>query len=146
DTLRARVRWLKGNPNILLRLRGNWMEAPGYILTARNLGTRGAVNSRAAANIGPAITDVLHWPPLPSANQQVLVTARVQDPDGLAYLALNYRIDPATNYNALAMTNNGAGIFSTVILGQIAGARAAFYIQAADHFSPPAGSTFPNNA
>jgi len=28
-TLRAKVRWLKGNPNILLRLRGNGMEAPG---------------------------------------------------------------------------------------------------------------------
>src|SRR5204862_273111 len=50
-TLRAKVRWLKGNPNILLRLRGNWLEAPGYMLTAKNLGTPGAPNS-VAGNAG----------------------------------------------------------------------------------------------
>src|SRR6185503_5712722 len=56
-TLRAKARWLKGNPNLLLRLRGNWLEAPGYLLAASNLGTPGMVNSRATANAGPAITD-----------------------------------------------------------------------------------------
>ncbi len=145
-TLRAKVRWLKGNPNILLRLRGNWLEAPGYILTARNLGTPGLPNSRAVANAGPAITDVRHDPVLPAANQAVLITARVQDPDGIAFLAVNYRLDPSTNYNTLAMTNNGAGLYSTVIPGQASGAQAAFYIQAMDNFVPPASSAFPNDA
>ncbi|HEY0550836.1 MAG TPA: lamin tail domain-containing protein, partial [Verrucomicrobiae bacterium] len=36
-TLRAKVRWLKGRPNLLLRLRGNYHEAPGYTLTVKNL-------------------------------------------------------------------------------------------------------------
>jgi hypothetical protein len=145
-TLRAKVRWLKGNPNILLRLRGNWLEAAGYALTAKNLGTPGAPNSRAAANIGPAITDVRHEPALPAVSQQVLVVAHVTDPDGIAFLALNYRIDPSTNYLTLAMTNNGAGVFSTVIPGQAAGATAAFFVQAADNFAPPAASSFPSDA
>ena len=61
-TLRAKVRWLKGDPNILLRVRGNWAEAPGYILTAKNLGTPGSPNSRAVPNAGPAITGVRHDP------------------------------------------------------------------------------------
>ena len=44
NTIRARVRWLRGHPEILFRLRGNWLEAPGYALTAKNLGTPGAAN------------------------------------------------------------------------------------------------------
>ena len=144
-TLRARVRWLKGNPNILLRLRGNWLEAPGYMLTANNLGTPGAPNSR-AGNAGPSITDVRHDPPLPAANQQVLVIATVNDPDGVAYLALNYRLDPTTAYTALAMTNNGSGLFSAVLPGQAAGATAAFFIQALDNYPTPAASAFPSDA
>ncbi|MEY2410059.1 MAG: hypothetical protein QOF48_2729 [Verrucomicrobiota bacterium] len=144
-TLRAKVRWLRGNPNILLRLRGNWLEAPGYMLTARNLGTPGLPNSR-LGNAGPAITEVRHDPPLPAAGQQLLVVAKIHDPDGLAYLALNYRVDPATAYTALAMTNDGSGLFSTIIPAQPADASVAFYIQAMDNFTAPATSTFPGDA
>jgi len=145
-TLRAKVRWLKGNPNILLRLRGNYFEAPGFTLTARNPGTPGAVNSVATTNSVPAITDVAHWPPLPAANQQVLVTARVSDADGLSTLLLSYRLDPATNYTSVSMTNNGAGMFSAVIPGQASGRNAAFYLQAADRLQPMLGATFPDDA
>lgn len=145
-TLRAKVRWLKGNPIVHLRLRGNWMEAPGWTLTARNLGTPGQINSRARLNAGPAITDTRHEPALPAASQAVLVTARVSDPDGISFLALNYRVDPNTNYLTLPMTNNSAGIFSTVIPGQVAGTTVAFFIQSADNFVPGAGSTFPSDA
>jgi Lamin Tail Domain/CotH kinase protein/Putative Ig domain len=145
-TLRAKARWLKGNPNLLLRLRGNWMEAFGSALSLDHFGTPGAPNSTAAANVGPAITTVSHHPTLPAAGQSVLVTARVDDPDGLAFLALNYRIDPSTNYLTLAMTNNGAGWFSAVLPGQAGGVTAAFFLQASDNGSPPATSTFPNDA
>ncbi len=145
-TLRAKARWLKGNPNLLLRLRGNWLEAPGYLLAADNLGTPGQRNSRAVANAGPAITDVRHSPALPAANDPVLVMAKVQDPDGLAYLAVNYRLDPDTNFTAVAMTNNGAGVFSTILPGRPAGTTAAFYVQAMDNFAPPAATTFPDDA
>ena len=145
-TLRARVRWLKGNPNVLLRLRGNWHEAPGYTLRASNLGTPGATNSRAASNVGPAITDVRHEPVLPAASQPVLVVAKVNDPDGVGLLTLNYRIDPATNYTAAAMTNNGAGLFSAVLPAQVAGATASFFIRAVDGFATPAATAFPDDA
>jgi hypothetical protein len=68
----------------LLRLHGNWLEAPGNILTARNLGTPGGRNSRAASNVGPAISKIRHSPVLPAANQPVVVKAQVSDPDGLS--------------------------------------------------------------
>lgn len=145
-TLRAKARWLKGNPNLLLRLRGNWLEAPGFLLTARNLGTPGAPNSQRVSNAGPAITDVQHYPALPSGNQAVLITARVNDPDGLAYLAVQYRVDPTNTYRTVAMTNNGGGLYSTAIPGQAAGTGVAFYVQATDNALLPTQATFPADA
>jgi hypothetical protein len=145
-TIRAKVRWLAGHPEILFRLKGNWLEAVGNTLTARNLGTPGMANSRTGPNAGPAITDVQHSPVLPAVNQPVTVTARVHDPDGLATLLLKYRIDPSTNLNVVTMANNGAGLFSATISGQAAGALVAFHIQASDNFSPGAMSRFPNDA
>src|SRR6185503_8103583 len=145
-TLRARVKWLKGHPEILLRLHGNYLEATGNILTTNALGTPGARNSRFQANAGPAITDVSHSPIQPAVGQAVLVTAQVYDPDGLSSLFVNYRIDPATNFTSLAMTYNGAGFFSAVIPGQSANTRAALFIEASDNFATRATSRFPNDA
>ena len=70
----------------------------------------------------------------------------IDDPDGIALVAVNYRIDPSTNYSTLAITNNGAGLFSTVIPGQASGVTIAFYVQAADNFAPSTASAFPNDA
>ncbi|PYK99901.1 MAG: hypothetical protein DME19_07015, partial [Verrucomicrobia bacterium] len=145
-TLRAKVRWLKGNPEILLRLHGDWLEAYGNIVTARNLGTPGAPNSRLAANAGPAIHDVSHNPLIPAAGQAVTVRAQVHDPDGLASLLLKYRVDPGTNFNAVSMTYSGAGIYTAIIPGQSANALVAFHIQAADNASPLTTATYPSDA
>ena len=145
-TLRARARWLKGNPNLLLRLRGNGMEAPGYILATRNLGTPGQVNRRAGPNAGPAITEVRHWPALPPANTAVTITAWVHDPDGLAHLAVNYRLDPATNYLTVPMVHAGAGLCSASLPARPAGTTAAFFVEAIDNFLTPAGARFPDDA
>ncbi|MEO8428601.1 MAG: lamin tail domain-containing protein, partial [Verrucomicrobiota bacterium] len=145
-TLRAKVRWLTGNPEILLRLHGNWLEAPGKIITAGNLGTPGARNSRAAGNSGPAISKVTHSPLLPAPNQPVVVKAQVSDPDALASLVLSYRVDPSTNQTAVSMVNNGAGFYSATIAGQPSGTMVAFFLTARDNFSPSATTTFPDDA
>ena len=142
-TIRGRARWLQGHPDLLLRLHGNHLEAVGRLQVPRNLGTPGAVNSRYQQNIGPAIQSVKHSPVLPADGQSVLITAQVSDPDGLASLVVKYRVDPATNYLALGMAYNGAGLYSATLPGQPAGALVAFHIQAMDGFSPAAGATFP---
>jgi hypothetical protein len=54
-TLRAQVRWLRGAPEVLLRLRGNFLEAAGRMTLPPNLGTPGAANSQKLINAGPAI-------------------------------------------------------------------------------------------
>lgn len=148
-TLRARVRFLRGHPELLLRIKGAWLEATTNHIATRQFGTPGAINTAtlaAGGNAGPAMTDVKHTPALPAAGTAVTVSAQVNDPDGLSALVLNYRLDPATNYTQVAMTNNGAGYYSAVIPGQAGGQMAAFYIQAADNGSPLGVSLFPNDA
>jgi regulation of enolase protein 1 (concanavalin A-like superfamily) len=152
-TIRAKVRWLKGCPEILLRLRGNWLEAAGRMATPQNAGTPGARNSRAAEHAGPAIYAVRHDPVLPAANEPVVVSARVHHPDGVGQILLNYRIDPATTPATVAMADDGSGgdavagdgVFSATIPGQPSGKLAAFHVAAVDKL---AGATnrFPADA
>jgi len=132
-TIRAQARWLRGTPDLLLRLHGNYLEAAGVMPLPRNLGTPGAPNSRAAANTGPAIAAVQHSPLLPVAGQDVTVIAEVEDPDRVAIVTLNYRIDPSTNaYVRVPMNYQGAGYYAGTIPGQSNLVTATFYIDAVD--------------
>ena len=153
-TLRARVRWLRGDTNILLRVRGQWLECAGSMTVPTNLGTPGAPNSRFSANAAPAVCDVVHTPILPGASEPVVVTARVNDPDGVAALTLRYRLDPAATLSNVPMWDDGSGgdavagdgIWSGTIPGQPAGTLVAFHLRATDGNLSPAVATFPNNA
>ena len=139
-TLRFKARWLRGWPEVLLRLNGNWLEATGPMPVPAYLGTPGARNSRYASNAGPAIYQVSHSPSIPAANQPVIVTARVQAPTGVQSLVLNYRIDPSPTYSTVPMKDDGTGgdsiagdgIFSATIPGRVARTVVAFYISATD--------------
>ncbi|HEX7860891.1 MAG TPA: lamin tail domain-containing protein [Verrucomicrobiae bacterium] len=142
-TIRARVRWLKGHPEALFRLRGNWLEAAGSMALPTSLGTPSARNSRAATNHGPAIYEVSHAPVAPQAGESVLITTKASDHDGVANPALQYRIDPSSTYTTLGMRDDGTagdevasdGIFSARIPAQSAGTVVAFYITASDSAS-----------
>jgi regulation of enolase protein 1 (concanavalin A-like superfamily) len=140
-TLRFKARWLRGWPEAVLRLNGNWLETTGPLPVPQNLGTPGAPNSAYVTNAGPAIYQVSHSPAVPPASQPLVVSARVHDPDGVKSLTLNYRIDPATAYASVVMNDAGAGgdalagdgIFSATIPGQSANTVVAFYLSALDN-------------
>ncbi len=139
-TISYEARWLHGWTEPLMRLNGNWLEATGTLPVPNNLGSPGMPNSTYITNAGPAIYNVSHYPPLPAASQPVVVTVNVCDPDGVTNLTLYYRLDPATNYTALPMKDDGTGgdavpgdgVFSATIPGQAANQIAAFYISATD--------------
>lgn len=140
-TMRFKARWLKGCPDILFRLHGAWFEATGAMKVPKNLGTPGLPNSRAVTNAGPAIYAVKHYPALPSANEDCRVFARVDDPDGVQSIYLNYRVDPTPTYTTVPMVDDGSGgdlvagdgIYTAVIPGQAAGKTVAFYISSTDN-------------
>ncbi|HKX62528.1 MAG TPA: lamin tail domain-containing protein, partial [Verrucomicrobiae bacterium] len=139
-TIRAKVRWLRGWPEIILRTHGNYLECFGRMTLPPNLGTPGARNSRALANNGPAIHELTHTPIVPDANQSVAVTARVTDPDGLTSLTLKYRLDPSATQTSVPMTDDGTGldavsgdgIFTGTIPGQNANTLVAFQVVGTD--------------
>lgn len=139
-TLRARVRWVRGWPEFLLRLRGSYLEAPGRLSLPTNLGTPGARNSRAVPNAGPAIYHVVHAPILPIAGQPAVVTARLSDPDGIGAVRLHYRTDPGGQDRTVTMTDDGRngdavagdGVWAGRIPAQSAHTMIAFYVEAAD--------------
>jgi hypothetical protein len=145
-TLRFKARWLHGWPEALLRLNGNWLEATGPLPVPNNLGTPGMSNSQRVSNAGPAIYNVTHNPPVPAANQNVVVTTQAHDPNGVANLTLYYRLDPATTYTAVPMKDDGTGgdaiagdgVFNATIPGQAANQIVAFYISATDSNSTAA--------
>ncbi|MBI1840159.1 MAG: lamin tail domain-containing protein [Verrucomicrobia bacterium] len=153
-TLRAKVRWLRGHPEILLRLRGNWLEAYGALKVPSPLGTPGLRNSRSVDNTGPALLDVVHSPILPAANQPVVVSARILDPDGVASARLRYRLDPATTFSTVMMVDDGSngddlagdGVFSATLPPRPANSLVAFYIEATDGAASPVSSRFPADA
>jgi hypothetical protein len=151
-TIRARVRWLKGHPEILFRLRGNWLDVGARMETPAMPGTPAAPNSRRVGNSPPAIHSVAHSPTLPEAGQPVVVTARIADPDGLGAITLRYRLDPSATLTSVTMVDNGTGgdavagdgVFSATIPGQGANTLVAFHVAAADEMGLSAA--FPSDA
>jgi hypothetical protein len=151
-TLRAKARWLRGFPEVLIRMHGGGIEAFGRLPVPKNLGTPGTINSRAVTNAGPAIYDVTHSPALPAANQPVRITARVNDPDGISSLVVRFRVDPLNTFTNVVMVDNGTGaddvagdgLFSATVGGFNTGTTVAFHVQAID--GTGVTNLFPENA
>ena len=159
-SFKANARWLRGFPEVLLRLHGGGLEMPCRLPVPKNLGTPGARNSRAVTNTGPALSEVAHRPILPGAGQAVVVTARAADPDGLSSLTLKYRVDntitapsPAS-FTGVPMKDDGTGgdalagdgIYSATIPAQAAAIMVAFYVEAVDSAAPRMTNVYPRNA
>ncbi|HEY0551736.1 MAG TPA: lamin tail domain-containing protein, partial [Verrucomicrobiae bacterium] len=153
-TIRGYVRWLRGWPEITIRAKGGYLEAYGRMELPPNLGTPGARNSRALTNTAPAIYSVTHTPALPQTGDNVVVTAGVQDPDGVTNVVLFSRVDGTSpgSFGTQAMNDNGIngdavagdGIYSATIAAQTSGTMISFYVEAADALR--ATNQFPANA
>ena len=149
-TLRFKARWLRGWPEVLLRLNGNWLEATGPMPVPANLGTPGARNSRYVEQRRPGdLPGVPYVRPFRRPISRLWSRAQIHDPSGVQSLVLNYRIDPSTTYTSVTMKDDGTGgdavagdgIFSATIPGQVARRVVAFYISATD--STLASTRFP---
>ena len=153
-TLRARVRWVSGNPEILLGLNGGFLEAPAVLPVPANAGTPGAANL-GSGNAGPALTEVSHAPLLPQAGEAITITARAADPDNITEVRIRYRLDPATSLTQVTMADDGTthgdaragdGIYTGRIPAQAAGSMIAFHLTAIDSASAGVISLFPGDA
>ncbi len=153
-TISAKARWLRGTRELLLRLRGGFLESFGALSVPTNLGTPGAANSRAVANAGPAIRDVSHRPLLPVDGVPIRVFARVSDPDGVASATLRWRLEASGAFTNAAMHDDGLngdifpgdGVFTASIPAQSTGALVVFRVESTDAAVAPASAIFPPDA
>ncbi len=103
------------------------------------LPTPGAENSVLAANTPPQVRQVSHSPQQPASGQDVIVTAKITDPDGVSGVKLEYQlVEPGsyirmtdfaydTRWTAIAMADDGTrgdlvagdSIFSVTIPGSL---------------------------
>jgi CotH kinase protein len=158
-TIRASVKWLRGHPELVLRIRGNYLDAVATMQIPSELGTPGMVNSQGSNNTPPAITEVEHFPIVPAGDELVRVSARVADPNGVSAVTLKYRVDPSATYSELPMNDAGNGgdylagdgIYTATIPAQPSDAVVAFVVEAGDSFNltsrfPEAEALYPGDS
>ncbi len=77
----------------------------------------------------PVIGNLTLTPQAPSENQEVTVSAKVTDLNGLKMVTLFYKVG-SENFVSVEMTGNDSGIFSAKIPGQASDVTVSYYIQA----------------
>ena len=153
-TISTNARWLRGNRELILRLRGGFLETLGTLSVPANLGTPAATNSRAVSNAGPAIREVSHRPMLPATGVPTRVFARVSDPDGLASVTLRWRVETNPSFTNVAMHDDGIngdifpgdGVFTGTIPAQGAASLIVFRVESTDAAAVAASAIFPPDA
>ncbi len=104
-------------------------------------GTPGTVNSVAAPDIAPVISDVAHFPPVPKSTDPVWVTARVLDDHGAPpAVSVHWRIDGTPTFATVPMVDDGLhgdllagdGLFGASLPSQANGTIIEFHISASD--------------
>lgn len=136
-TLRVRARWLAGTRDLLVRVKGNYLELPIRLAVPEDLGTPGLQNSRALPAARPALTDLAHFPVLPAEGQPVRITVRIAGNPGAEMPMLRYRLDPSSDFaEPIAMNDVGTdgdrvpgdGLYTAMIPGQALRIMAAFHV------------------
>jgi len=151
--IQAKIRWLAGWPFLRLSLGWYWMEALCEMPVPTNLGTPGMPNSHPATNTPPTVSDLQHAPLLPDPNEDVVVSCRILDPDGVDTPSLEYRNTSGSTYTTVPMKDDGLapdtiaddGIYAALIPRQSSGTTIGFRLHVADSNSPPASVYYPSN-
>lgn len=119
------------NPSLLVDSGQNWGDSSAVG------GTPGAANSLLTAHIAPAITNVSHSPAVPTSSDPVTITARLTDESQATDLTavLHWRNATSTSpgsFNAVAMTGDSSGRFSTTLDPLADKQIVEFYIESTD--------------
>ncbi len=135
--LRLRARWVAGSRDLLLRVKGNYLELPVRLEVPEDLGSPGLPNTRSLSAARPALTGLSHFPVLPAEGQAVRVTVRISGDSGADRPVLRHRIDPSTTFaDPLPMNDAGVdgdqvagdGLHTALIPGRSARSMAAFHV------------------
>jgi Lamin Tail Domain/CotH kinase protein len=126
------ARWLGGAPLLTSSSYHQRLARTTVLEIPSRLGTPGQPNSTLVANAGPTVSNLRHTPVIPEPDQEVTISIRAEDPDGMGAVTLRYRVNPAASFTGLPMTLQADGQWSAVIPGQSAGSVVQFYVVAQD--------------
>jgi hypothetical protein len=132
-TVSFRARWLSGSNQLNTRSYFSRLARTTNLTLPARIGTPGAVNSRAVANLGPTISALSHSPVIPNSTEPVNVTVLATDPDGISSATLHYTVytGASATPGSVPMTAS-ASTFSAQIPMQAAGAVVQFHVQIVD--------------
>ncbi|MDG2122384.1 MAG: lamin tail domain-containing protein, partial [Verrucomicrobiales bacterium] len=126
-----RAKWLSGTPQFRVELYYNQWARTFILDQPSTSGTPGAVNSVYAADTGPVVYGLRHEPVVPVPGEEIEVSARAQDPDGVASMLLYYTLNGRA-YTAVAMAEDAGGVWRGRIPGQSNRRLVQFYVEATD--------------
>ena len=94
-TIEFDARWVYGRPRLIAQTWDHTVGRAFRIEVPNNLGTPGAANSTVMTNPAPAVSEIIHRPPVPGTSDPVLITARISPADGVAPTAVDliHRLD-----------------------------------------------------
>ncbi len=99
-------------------------------------GSPGAANSLLVANVAPVISDVKHFPAVPTSTQAVTVSAQLADESGAAALSATLHWRAATTapgeFQTVAMAGDNTGFFTAALPAMADKTIVEFYVSASD--------------
>ena len=126
-----RAKWLAGSRQLNSRVYFNRLPKVTVLDVPELNGTPGQQNSRYVANAGPTYDELRHSPATPQPGEDVTVSVRAADPDGVGPMTLRYSIAEGAWASTL-MTQTLGGVYSAVIPGQTSGTVVQFYVDGQD--------------
>ena len=139
-----RAKWLGGSRLLNTRLYLKWLQRTTVLAVPSSGGTPGAINSRRVASAGPTYAALSHSPVVPNAGVPVTVSVNAYDPQNIASLTLNWRVDGGA-WNSTPMSLNAQpptfNQYRGTIPGQAAGTKIQFCVEGRDALGGV--STFP---
>jgi hypothetical protein len=146
-TFKGWARWLRGSPFLLVRTSREQSPTqpprPAHafkLSVPMDLGSPGQQNTVFESNRSPDILDVKHAPVIPQANEPIVVSARITDPDGVRLALLKYRSEGDGTLSSLTMVDDGTGddriagdhLYTATIPGGPRDTMRSFHIEATD--------------
>ena len=126
-----KAKWLGGSNRLNTRLYFNRLVRTTLLDVASLNGTPGARNSRYQANAGPTFADLRHGPVTPTAAQEVTVSVRADDPQGVASAVLKYSLNGAA-WVSVPMSRQADGRYAGTVPARPAASIVQFYVEATD--------------